>query len=159
MHQILKSLTFQIEHLPTERRELVIPTTGIVELRRWTLAGVGDQALFDQPFQRAVQRCWPQPHLPAAPFQHVLHDAVAMLLAPDQADENVEPVALERQERVGLRFWHANYISSDMYMRQVLSGWCTLDVLILKEPDSPRPSPIVAATVTTNSGVRRSVLT
>jgi hypothetical protein len=45
-----------------------------------------------------------------------------MLLALDQADENVEPVALERQERVGLWFWHDNYISSDIYMRQVLSG-------------------------------------
>src|SRR6185436_4038737 len=104
-HQILEPLTFEIEHLPAERRELVIPTTGIVELRRWTLAGLGDQALLDQPFQRAVQRCRPQPHLSAAPLQHVLHDAVAMLLALDQADENVEPVALERQERVGLRLW------------------------------------------------------
>jgi len=45
-----------------------------------------------------------------------------MLIALDQADENVEPVALERQERVGVRFWHANCISSDIYMRQVLGG-------------------------------------
>src|SRR5687767_10345570 len=108
-----------MEHLPAERRELVIPTTGIVELRRWTLAGLGDQALLDQPFQRAVQRCWPQPHFSAAALQHVLHDAVAMLLALDQADENVEPVALERQERVGLWFWHADCISHYIYMRQV----------------------------------------
>src|SRR5215471_10369730 len=115
-HQILESLTFQFEHLPAERRELVIPTTGIVELGRWTLAGLGDETLLDQPFQRAVQRCWPQPHLSAAPFQHLPLNAVAMLLARDQADENVEPVALERQERVGLRFWHANYISNHMYI-------------------------------------------
>src|SRR5262245_58757018 len=121
-HQILESLTFQLEHLPAERRKLVIATTGIVELRRWALARLDDQALLDQPFQRAVQRCWPQPHLSAAAFQHVLHDAVAMLLATDQADENVEPVALERQERLGLRYWHANCISSDIYMRQALGG-------------------------------------
>src|SRR5262245_37588633 len=122
-HQILQTLTFQIEHLPAERRELVIPTTGIVELRRWTLAGLGDQTLLDQPFQRAVQRCWPQPHLSAAPFQHILLNAVAMLFALDQADENVEPVALERQERVGLRFWHGNCISNYIYMRQYWSRW------------------------------------
>jgi hypothetical protein len=46
-----------------------------------------------------------------------------MLLARDQADENVEPVALQRQERVGLRFGHANCISSNIYMRQALGDW------------------------------------
>src|SRR5207247_10300702 len=110
------------EPRPAERRGLLTPATGILELRRWTLAGLGDQALFDQPFQRAVQRGWPQPHLSAAAFQHVLHDAVAMLLALDQADENVEPVALERQERVGLWFWHVKCISHYISMRQVLPG-------------------------------------
>jgi hypothetical protein len=45
-----------------------------------------------------------------------------MVFAVDQADENVKPVALEGQERIGLRFGHTNYILNNIYMRQVPGG-------------------------------------
>src|SRR5262245_13078899 len=85
-HQILEPLTFPLQHLPSERRQPVIPAARIVELTGGTLAGLGDEALLDQPFQRTVQRGRPQPHLSVAALQHVLLDGVAVLLAVDKAD-------------------------------------------------------------------------
>ena len=42
----------------------------------------------------------PQAYLAFGALQHVLHDAVAVLLALDEADEDMKPVALEGDERL-----------------------------------------------------------
>src|ERR1043166_9224318 len=54
-HEVLEALALEIEDAPAQRRQLVVPTTGIVELRRRAVARFDDQTRLDEPFQRAIQ--------------------------------------------------------------------------------------------------------
>src|SRR5215510_16443129 len=98
--EILQPLALEIEHALAERRQLVIAAPGIVELGRRAVTRFDDQSFLDETLQRTVQRGRPEPHLPVAPLQHVLHDAVAVLLRSHQGEQNVKPIAFERQERL-----------------------------------------------------------
>src|SRR5206468_10020980 len=48
-NEILEALALEIEDAPAQRRQLVVPTTGIVELRRWAVARFDDQSRLDEP--------------------------------------------------------------------------------------------------------------
>src|SRR5262249_59113864 len=115
--EIFKPLALEIEHALAEWRQLVIAAPGIVELGRRAVTRFDDQAFLDETFQRTVQRGRPEPHLTVAPLQHVLHDAVAVLLRSHQGEQNVQPIAFERQERLRQLSHHASiYILTNTHL-------------------------------------------
>src|SRR5688572_2662024 len=48
-NEILEALALEIEDAPSQRRQLVVPATGIVELRRRAVARFDDQSRLDEP--------------------------------------------------------------------------------------------------------------
>lgn len=75
--------------------------------------------MINELLQRSVQGCGPEPDLTFCAVQHLLHDAVTMLLAVHERDEDVEPIALERQESLRFLSWHDGHcVSYDIYMSQ-----------------------------------------
>src|SRR5262249_39938381 len=117
--EIFKPLALEIEHALAEWRQLVIAAPGIVELGRRAVTRFDDQSFLDETFQRTVQRGRPEPHLTVAALQHVLHDAVAVLLRSHQGEQNVQPIALEWQERLPRLSLHALIcISTHMHIGQ-----------------------------------------
>src|SRR5262245_4100597 len=49
-NEVLEALALEIEDAPAQRRQLVVPTTGIVELRRRAVARFDDQSRLDEPY-------------------------------------------------------------------------------------------------------------
>src|SRR4029434_1385802 len=99
--------------------QCINPCRGFIDLRRGALAEFDDQSVVNQPLQRAIQCCGPQSDLTFCAFQHLLHDAVAVLLATHEGNQYVAPVALEWQERLRSLSWHSGgYISSHIYISQ-----------------------------------------
>src|SRR4029453_7521443 len=103
-------LALQVEHPLAQGRQPVVPAPRIVELRRRALARLHDQPFLDQPLQGAIQGGRPEAHLTVGTLQDVLHDAVAVLLAADERQENVEPIALERQKTLRALSGHRPYV-------------------------------------------------
>src|SRR4029434_2631145 len=102
----------------SERRQFVVAAAGVIELGGRPLTGFDDQPIFDRLLNRAVEGGRPETHLPVAALQYFLHDAVTVLFATGEGDENMEPITLEWQER----FWglprHEYYISDNIYISQ-----------------------------------------
>src|SRR6476469_6289098 len=120
-NEVLEALALEIEDAPAQRRQLVVPTTGIVELRRRAAARFDDQSRLDEPFQRAIQRCGPQAHLALTAREDVLHDAVAVLLTLDEAQQNMEPIAPQGQKRFRILLRHdLIYIVTNIYVSSLM---------------------------------------
>src|SRR5574341_1407618 len=49
-NEVLEALALEIEDAPTQRRQLVVSTTGIVELRCRAVSRFDDQSRLDEPF-------------------------------------------------------------------------------------------------------------
>src|SRR4029453_7723372 len=112
-NEVLEALALEIEDAPAQRRQLVVPTTGIVELRRRAVARFDDQSRLDEPSQRAIQRRGPQAHLAVGAREDVLHDGPAVLLTLDEAQQNVEPIALQGQKGARIFLQHDSISISD----------------------------------------------
>ena len=64
-----------------------------------------DQALLEQPSDRGVQAAWTQPKRTIGALEHVLHDGVAVPIAIGERYEDVERVAVQRQEGFRTLAW------------------------------------------------------
>ena len=74
--------------------------------------------MIDELLQRPVQGCGPESDLTFCALQYFLHDAVAVLLAAHEGQQDVEPIALEWQESLRILSWHGVYVSHDIYIGQ-----------------------------------------
>jgi len=94
----------RLRHLPATRRQVVIPAALVVirSVRPLVLSKLGDQALFEHPLHRAVQRSGAQPQFSTRSGGDVLHDCVAVLVASGQRDEDVKDLRREWQQ---VRYW------------------------------------------------------
>lgn len=116
--EILETLALEVEHPLAERGQAVVPTPRVVELGRGPVAGFDDHTFLDQPFERAVQGGRPQAHLAVSTLEDVLHDAVPVLFAPGERQQNVKPVAAERQKLLRIPVRHGICVSINIYMCQ-----------------------------------------
>src|ERR1017187_6679553 len=97
-HHVFQPRAFQFEHPLSQRRQFVVAAAGVVQFRCGTLLGFLDQPAADQPLQRSIKRCRPKLYRPVRSLEDFLHDAVAMLLSPNEREQNVEPVGMQRKE-------------------------------------------------------------
>src|SRR5215203_4220389 len=87
----------------TERRDAVVAASWIVlSDRARTCPRLLNQALLEQPLNRAVQRPWAEAQRAVRPRLDVLNDPIAVTVAPAQGQEDVEFCALQRQQGVNL---------------------------------------------------------
>jgi hypothetical protein len=100
--QILEALAFGVEDTAAERRETVVAAARVVELGRGTGAGFRDEVSFDEALERAVEGGGPQADLAGGALENFLHDAVAVLLFAGEGEQDMEPLRLEREERLDL---------------------------------------------------------
>ena len=95
---------FRLRHLPATRRQAIIPAALVVirSVRPLVVSKLGDQSLLAHPLHGAIQRSGAQAQFSTGSGGHVLHDCVAVPVAPGQRDEDVEALRREWQQ---VRYW------------------------------------------------------
>src|SRR6185503_15678738 len=82
--------------------EAVITPTRVIQLRGRTSVRFLDEVFVDEPLERAVKRCRPEPYLTARAVEDFLHDAVTVLILVRERQQNMKPMRLQGQKTVGI---------------------------------------------------------
>src|SRR5258706_11838547 len=86
-------------HRCSERRDPIISTPFIVELRRGTIPRLDQEALLEHPLNGAIQRSRTEPQLAVRACGDVLNDRVAMAVLIGDGHENVKRRGRQRKQR------------------------------------------------------------
>jgi hypothetical protein len=97
-HKIFQALAFRREHTFAERREPVVATAGVIQMRERAALRLGDQIFVNQALESAVKGGGPEAHFAAGTVKNLLHDAVTVLLLVSEREQDMEPVGLQRQK-------------------------------------------------------------
>ena len=88
-----------------ERRDPVIPPSFIVVVGALTIAEFVDEALFEHPSDRSVQRAWTQLERAVGSSGDILHDRVAMTILISDGNEDVKGGDWQWQQVARIRRW------------------------------------------------------
>ena len=75
-----------------------------------------DEVGFNQPLDRAVERGRPEANLAGGAVEHVLHNAVAVLLPAGEGEHDVEPLRFEREKGMDPGLGHDENIYQLIYI-------------------------------------------
>jgi len=96
--QPMQTLCFRDGHGPSDSRQPVVATPLIVVFRVGPLSQFFDESLFEQPPDGGVEAAGAEAEGTIRPFQNVLHDGIPVPVAIGERHQDVEGVAVQREE-------------------------------------------------------------